>query len=316
MSDKVGALPLTVAIPTFGREQVLVDTVRQLLSQKPPVAEILVIDQTPVHEAETESALSRLHFDGRIRWERLEKPSQACALNHGLRVATQDFVLMLDDDIRVDADFAQAHMSAFVDESVWAVVGQVLQPGETPMQSLKHRSADGPLADLDFPFCSAHAAWISNGMSGNMTVRRERALSLGGFDENFLPPVSYRFDTEFCKRLRRAGGRIRFEPTARIHHLRANRGGTRSSGSHLGSASPIHGMGDYYFALRQGLGRKTIGYMLRRPFREVCTRHHLRHPWAIPLKLLGELRALVAAVRLYREGPKYIGAASHDQVQG
>jgi GT2 family glycosyltransferase len=120
-------------------------------------------------------------------------------------------------------------------------------------------------------------------MSGNMCLRREAALTLGGFDENFLPPVSYRFDSDFCKRLIRAGGKIRFEPSARIYHLRAARGGTRSVGCHLTSASPVHGVGDYYFAFRQGFNLATLGYVLRRPLREVRTRFHLRRPWWIPV---------------------------------
>jgi hypothetical protein len=44
-------------------------------------------------------------------------------------------------------------------------------------------------------------------------------------------------------------------------------------------------------------------YLLRRPLREVRTRFHLRHPWWIPVKLLGELRALVQALSLSRRPP-------------
>jgi GT2 family glycosyltransferase len=295
--------PISVAIPTYGRDAVLTDTITELLDQLPAAAEVLVIDQTPHHDAETEALLSAWHAAGRIRWERLTKPSQPAALNHALRISTQPYVLMLDDDIRIGPGFVAAHMAGFVDDSVWAVVGQVLQPGEVPLEGVKHAQSNSPLADLDFPFSSADPAWIANGMSGNMTVRRDRAIGLGAFDENFIPPVAYRFDTEFCKRLIRAGGRIRFEPEARIDHLRASRGGTRTTGSHLTSASPIHGVGDYYFAFRQGMSAPIIFYVLRRPLREICTRFHLRHPWWIPVKLLGEFRALLKAAWLHWKGP-------------
>ncbi len=298
------SLPLTVAIPTFGRDSVLTDTITALLEQHPPAAEILIVDQTPVHDAETEQRLTQWHAQSAIHWIRKERPSQPAALNVALAQATQPFVLMLDDDIRIDPGFLAAHLEGFIAADVWMVVGQVLQPGEEPLVGPVPRD-QGPLADLQFPFRSAEPAWISNGMSGNMTVRRERILALGAFDENFTPPVSYRFDTDLCKRLTRAGGRIRFQPKARIYHLRAQRGGTRSVGSHLNSASPVHGVGDYYFALRQGLSWSMLRYLLRRPIREVCTRYHLRRPWWIPVKLIGELRAMVMALTLLARGPAY-----------
>lgn len=306
MSNAASCLSITVVLPTFGRDTVLTDTIAQLLAQEPRAAEVLIVDQTPQHEAATEALLARWHAEGNIRWERLARPSQPCALNHALGLATQPLVLMLDDDIRIDEGFLRAHAAAFVDASIWAVVGQVLQPGESPLSPYDHVESDSVFADMEFPFRSAHATWVRNGMSGNMTVRKDRALAIGGFDENFLPPVAYRFDTDFCKRLVRAGGRIRFEPAARIYHLRAERGGTRSVGSHLTSASPVHGQGDYYFALCQGISRASLAYIARRPFREVCTRYHLRRPWWIPVKLLGELRALWAAIRLYRQGPRFL----------
>lgn len=159
---------------------------------------------------------------------------------------------------------------------------------------------------MHFPFRSAQPAWVSNGMSGNMSIRRSRGLQVGGFDENFLPPVSFHFESDFCKRLIAAGGRIRFTPEARIHHLRAVRGGTRSQGNHLTSASPRHGQGAYYFALRRGLSPASLMFLMHRPLREVCTRFHLRHPWWIPVKVVGELRALIQAVLFNVRGPRLI----------
>ena len=217
-------LPISVAIPTFGRDEVLIDTISQLLLQSPRAAEILIVDQTPKHEEATMARLTLWHQEGVIRWERLSQPSQPAALNHAIAIADQPLVLMLDDDIRIGPDFLSAHHAAFDEPEIWAVVGQVLQPEENEWVNYKRLEQSGPLADIEFPFYSSQRAFIENGMSGNMCVRREKALALGGFDENFLPPVSYRFDTDFCKRLIRAGGKIRFEPQARINHLRATRG--------------------------------------------------------------------------------------------
>lgn len=305
---------VSIAIPTYGREVVLLNTIEMFLVQETQASEILVIDQTEKHLPGNEARLFELNRKGEIRWIKLDEPSQPGALNRALLEARQPVVLFLDDDIRIDQGFVEAHARRYDDERIWAVAGQVLQPGQQEIRGWGRKPQSSPFADGDFPFHSNRPCFIENGMSGNLSVRRDKALAIGGFDENFLPPVSYRFDNEFCKRLCRAGGKILFEPKARIYHLRCSRGGTRTHGSHLTSASPIHGSGDYYFCLRQGWSPATVRYFLRRPFREVCTRFHLKHPWWIPVKLLGELRAMLQAIRLHRKGPKLLDVGEEPEV--
>jgi len=131
-------------------------------------------------------------------------------------------------------------------------------------------------------------------------VRRGVALEIGGFDERFVG-AAYRFETEFCRRLLRAGLTTRFDPRPSIDHLRAGTGGTRLRGSHLTSASPVHSVGDYYFAHVEGAGLARWRYIARRMGREVTTRFHARRPWWIPVKLLGEVRGLLLARKLHRK---------------
>jgi GT2 family glycosyltransferase len=301
-------------IVTYGRESVLTDTIESLLPQLAD-GELIVVDQTPVHEDATQALLGGWAKSGAIRWIRRDRPSITAAMNVGLVQAASSTVLFLDDDIVPCDDLVREHLGTLERHpDAWAVVGRVFQPGEheahaeghgrTSLPARSSRST-GLLADLDFPFWSDDAAWVSNVMAGNLSVRRDRAIAVGGFDENFVGSA-YRFETEFARRIIKAGGKIRFAPSAWIDHLRAERGGTRSRGSHLTSASPIHGIGDYYFALRSGITPSSVAYILRRPFREVCTKFHLRHPWYIPVKLLGEFRALGAGIRAWLRPPKFV----------
>jgi len=297
---------VSVAIPTYARGQVLVDTLQYFLKQNYPAAETLVLDQTPKHEGLIENALSRWAEQGRIRWIRLERPSITRAMNIGLQQARAPIVLFLDDDILPGDRLIEMHRRCYADPGVWAVVGQVLQPGEEPEQSPHKSNGKGLRSGLAFCFNSTEPAEVNNVMAGNLSVRRDRALEIGGFDENFRPPVAYRFETEFARRIVAGGGRIRFEPAASIRHLRAAAGGTRSRGSHLTSISPAHGVGDYYYALRCGRGWERIWYMVKRPLREVRTKFHLRRPWWIVPKLIGEVRGMALAMRLAAGGPKLL----------
>lgn len=283
---------VTVVIPTYLREQVLLETVQVVLSQVPLPLEILIVDQSPGHETSVTQQLKAWHDEGCIRWIRLAEPSIPKSMNHGLKLASQPVVLFLDDDLTAASTLVDWHWRTHQQfpEAV-AVVGQVLQPGEVSRHVAAKEPRTGLRADLEFPFFRAEPDWVSNVMAGNLSVKRDYALQVGGFDENFIG-VAYRFETEFARRLIGGGGRIRFCPEASINHLRAERGGTRSTGSHLTSADPKYGMGDYYFAFLHGSASEAWGYSFQRVFREVRTRFHLRHPWWIPVKLVGELRAL------------------------
>lgn len=298
--------PISIVIPTYDRGDVLLQTVRALLALRAPAAEVLIVDQTPAPPAAVADQLAAWDRSGSIRWLRLDRPSIPHAMNIGLQSSRTPLVLFLDDDVVPGDDIVAAHAARYADNpDVWAVVGQVLQPGEEPHARNGCNRGRGLRADLRFPFSSTQTCQIANVMAGNLSVRRDRALAVGGFDENFSGSA-YRFETEFSRRLLAAGGEVHFEPAAGLRHLRAERGGTRISGGHMASASPRHGMGDYYFALRSGVSLESAAYMLVRPFREVRTRFHLRHPWYIPVKLVGEVRAFAAAVKAHRRGPRLL----------
>ncbi len=61
--------------------------------------------------------------------------------------------------------------------------------------------------DLDFRFNSSHPCYVRNCMSGNLSVRREEALTIGGFDENFNLTVAFRYETDFARRIWEQGAR-------------------------------------------------------------------------------------------------------------
>src|SRR6185503_15388511 len=118
------------------------------------------------------------------------------------------------------------------------IAGRVIQPWDI---------GGGTMTTATSVFARIDSAIVDEFMGGNFSVRRDDALAVGGFDENFVQ-VAYRFEAEFASRFRAAGGVIRFEPDACLHHLRAAGGGTRSYGDHLTTMKPAHAVGAYYFS--------------------------------------------------------------------
>ncbi len=303
--------PVSVVIPTYERGPVLVDTVRLLLAQEPRPVEIILADQTAQPEPEVAAQLEAWERQGTVRWLRRTVPSVPQAMNHGLGEAKAPIVLFVDDDIVPGPGMLGEHARNYADADTWAVVGQILQPGQSPLQGADGGTRRGIWRDLEFPFNGDLRRQVFNCMAGNLSVRTDRALQAGGFDESFLG-VAYRFETEFCRRLIRLGGKVFFDPAASVRHLQAARGGIRAWGGHLRSGSPAHSVGDYYFAFRESAGSERMAYVLGRLLRSIRTRYHLRHPWWIPVKLTGEVRGLWQAYRLSRESPRLLAAGGAD----
>ncbi|MEK6285235.1 MAG: glycosyltransferase family A protein [Acidobacteriota bacterium] len=288
---------ISIVVPTYRREKVLLDTIDYLVRLDPGAVEVLVVDQTEEHSSETAVALSELASTGMIRWVRLSQPSIPHAMNVGLIEAKQDVVLFLDDDVIPSANLIGAHARAH--QNGWNIVaGQVLQPGEEP--DLESGTSN------TFRFCSCTSRLITEVMGGNFSTKRKLALKVGGFDENFVH-AAYRFEADFAARALAAGERIYFEPEASIRHLKATMGGTRSYGNYLTTIKPSHAVGDYYYLLRAKQVHRRVLKMLWRPLRAVRTKHHLRHPWWIPGTLIAELWGFLWAVALAARGPRLIG---------
>lgn len=296
---------ISVVIPTYRRGEILLRTLDMLFRLDSPPGDILVVDQTEAPSPEVERELRKREAAGRVRWLRRSPPSIPQAMNMGLREARGPVVLFLDDDVDPAPDLVAAHAARHGGEYA-AVCGQVLQPGEVPdPEANRGPRGEGFRADLGFRFCGTEIAELRNVMAGNLSVSRTAALAIGGFDERFIGSA-FRFETDFARRLVSAGHRILFAPEASLRHLRASTGGTRSLGDHLERPSPLHSVGDYYFALGHARGWERAAYLSRRLFRETVNRYHLKHPGKMPAKAFSELRAFCWAVRLHRKGPRLL----------
>ena len=210
------------------------------------------------------------------------------AMNRGLREASAEVVLFLDDDLVPDETLIEEHARLHLPGGPDLVAGHVIQPWHGGESHLSLETT--PTREF---------------MGGNFSVKRALALALGGFDENFLR-VAYRFEAEFAGRLRDAGGTLLFNPAALVRHLKVDAGGTREYGLHYRTIRPDHAVGEYYYLLR-GVGvRGRMRKLLWRPFRTAMTRFHLRHPWWIPVTLVSEILGLTWALALALRGPRYM----------
>jgi len=208
---------VSLIIPTYNREELLIQTVRDALAQTYTPLEIIVVDQSARHETETEKFLRSV--SSRILYLRESVPSLSRARNIGGRRATGPLLIFVDDDVSLPPDFVAQHVSGYRSGAV-AAQGRIVESAKLNHKpawlDFKNRSTGGN----NYPF-----AGVTNVLTGcNMSVLKRVFEDLNGFDERFTK-LALNEDTDFGYRLYRAGHKIVYLPEAWLKHHRSRVGG-------------------------------------------------------------------------------------------
>jgi len=278
---------ITIGIPTYRREQVLVDTIQSIL-QGPwrKGDEIIVADQTPRHETDVEAQMKAWEEAGLLTWLRLAAPSGPGAKNEILALASSDIVLFLDDDVLVPEQLIDQHLSCYADPGVASVTGQVYTRVGDAVPSLRNPH------DRTRPFFVAEGRRPAYTVIGcNHSVRRKDAISIGGFDAQFIAPQRYE-EKDFAKRLLNTGGCIAYNPEAWLIHLEQKHGGA-TIGKYRWRDEWKQSACIFLYALRHGRnGRAFPGLVWMGLRHGPLRRDNVIRPWRWPWAWLGVMRSI------------------------
>jgi len=203
-------LPVTAAVPTIGRVELLEECVRTILACDPAPAEILLVDQSGGTEVQAAMrALAPASGSPAVRVVSSPVRGIALAMNTCLKEAAHDRVLITNDDCTVAPDWvahAWRHLEARPDG---IVTGRVLPGGEGAwVPSLRDEPQPRDFTG-ELHFGALYA--------GNMGVDRRLALENGGFDERRTFAISAS-DNDFGYRWLRARRPMVYEPRMTVWH--------------------------------------------------------------------------------------------------
>ncbi len=284
---------VAVAVATYLREQVMVDTLRQILALDPAPDEVLVVDQTPEHEPGVEAYLRRQDAAGGLRWIRQFPANHSAARNRALAETPCDVVLFLDDDVVMDGGLLERHRRHYRSPEVAAVSGRT---HDGRRMERDFRTPFSPrLAELD---CGEPPRPTDDMVTANFSVRREVARSLGGFDEHFLGSLYE--DSDFARRLRGRGERMLFDPDAWVVHLVSPTGGARLADPRTRPEWEKL-VGFSIFAFRHGPCFETLFAGLKNG---VLRKENRFKPWRWPWALSSYAYAVLEGWRRARQGVK------------
>ncbi|MES1242690.1 MAG: glycosyltransferase [Acidobacteriota bacterium] len=196
----VAGAGVDVLIPTLGRPEHLRALLGDLAGQTLRPRRVIVAGQ------DLEDPDGSFPFD--LRLLRLPRSGACLGRNAGLREVESEWVLLLDDDVRLRPRLIERLVSVARGYGAGAVNARVYLPGQEP--------AGQPEAVRLWPSFSSGAALVS-----------ARALrETGGFDERM--EGGYGEDYELGVRLRLLGATVLYDPAEPILHLKAPAGGFRA----------------------------------------------------------------------------------------
>lgn len=218
----MGNSPLvSIVIINWNGGQIFKDCLESLVKVKYPKIELIVVDNA----SEDQSENFPLKYK-RFKQTRIIKNESnlgfAEANNQGVKYAKGKYILLLNNDTRVEKDFLSKLVSRIEKDSSIAVIqpkiflmhenGYLDNAGSylTKIGFLKHwgfMERDGPEFNKEREIFSAKGAC--------MLIRKQVVDEVGLFDPKF---VSYFEESDFCWRVWLANYRILFYPQAIIYH--------------------------------------------------------------------------------------------------
>ncbi len=221
--------PVSVIVCTFNRAETLADTLRDLKEQAgrlAPTPELVLVDNNS--RDSTPEVVRALNAEGgpEVRYVLERKQGLSAARNAGIRAAAGELLLFTDDDVRLDPDWIGELAGAFREPEVHAAAGVIepLWPDAVPAWV-------GPREAPFFPGVVGRfhlgdtPRWLApddpHPLGANMAFRRHVFAEVGGFREDLGRTggnLAGGEDMELYERVLARYGRVRYVPSARVHH--------------------------------------------------------------------------------------------------
>lgn len=290
---------ISIVIPTINRYKDLENTIADLHKQTLPDFEILIIDQTDKTQAKAITTNKVKYF-----WKPFKSASKA--RNLGLLEAKADIVLFLDDDVIIkNKNFLLHHFNYFKEPKTSGVAGAILELDEKWSNTLPKKASKKYLGWIYTPRNYNKPIKIGDGGAGNLAVRKNWAIAIGGMDENY-DKGAYREESDFCWRYTKKYGLMEFAPDAELIHIGNPSGGTRNWKNSRGIIhAKQHMFGAWYFMFKLLPKSVWVEYSWLTIRRFIIHKNLIYRFYLLPKALYWFTAAFFKAIQL-KNTPKYI----------
>lgn len=208
-------MKISIVIPSFNGKELFRKNLAKVISACPPGCEFIIVDDGSTDGTGT---FLKANFLQVKIVEHKKNQRFAAACNSGVRSASGEIVILLNNDVVPEKGFLKPLIRNFKDKKVFSVGCREIDPalvgrgrfsgrnkGEFKRGLLVHwRAKNQNKKDTLWTF------------GGSMAVDRKKYLELGGMDTIYKP--AYWEDIDLCWRARKKGWKILFEPRAVVCH--------------------------------------------------------------------------------------------------
>ena len=206
---------VTLIVPVLNEASDIAACLDAIRAQRYPRErlEVVVVDGEST-DATVDIVRRAMAEDSRIRL--LDNPERGMAhgLNVGIHAAGSEFVGAVSGHCALPDSYVRDVVGALERTGAWAVGGRIVRRGRSPLQRAIAAATSSPIGVGD----SAHnyatsAGWVETVFPGFW--RREVFDDVGLFD----PTMIANEDNELSLRIRKAGGRIWYDPSIEIEYV-------------------------------------------------------------------------------------------------
>lgn len=318
---------VSVIIVTYNRPDYVMTCLEHLSAQTVAPHEVIIVDSSP-----GDATRNLLAKRGDVLYLRNEAGLGTMATSRaiGARRATGDVIAFIDDDAFAEPEWLENLRKPYADPQVGAVGGRSRneQPGEENqgIDEIGQFRTDGTLTG-NFAADPGRDVEVDHLQGCNMSFRRRVLDAIGGIHDHY-PGTCLREESDISLRVRRAGYRIVYTPTAVVLHI----GGTYAKGrrfdlryfyygarNHVVLLSHVYGLGDpilrrYGATLGRGWVRELAGSARaladpERPTIRAKARGVGGGVARVAVGVAGTAAGIVAAARLARD-PEHVTRAN------
>jgi len=217
---------ITLIVCTYNRFQSLAVALESIAASKMPESlewEVLVVDNNSRDNTRVTIEDFCRRYPGRFRYLFEPRPGKSNALNAGIKEAEGEILAFTDDDVTVEPDWLRNLTSALNDGEWIGVAGRIVPanafvpPRWLPLDGEYNIRGMLALFDLGEVPCDCDRPPFG----ANMVFRKSAFQKHGPFRTDLGPMPGSEIrgeDTEFGHRVLTSGDRLRYEPSAIVHH--------------------------------------------------------------------------------------------------
>jgi poly-beta-1,6-N-acetyl-D-glucosamine synthase len=206
--------PVSIIVPAFNEGKLLHSTVASLLEMDYPQYEIILVDDGSTDDTrELARELVGVYRNGTVEVRLVEKPNggKATALNAGIQVSRNDYVLNVDGDSQLSPDTLRKTIRHFVDPRLGAIAGNVKVLNRdniwTTLQALEY------VEGLNMARSAQSIIKLVNIIPGPLGLFRKQSI----VDAGWYSSDTFAEDADITLKIIRAGWRVEYEPDAKSY---------------------------------------------------------------------------------------------------